>query len=550
MGSRAGSMAEVPPDRGAHVLLLETKPVRPGSRQIRGHVIGIDEPSKVLGVATHDVVAFGLDVQELRRELADGRQHPKPRLGAGRIDAHEAMAGQDVERVECVELALTADDRGRVQVDPPREDREHRQQSALGIREQSDAPLDGRPERPLPLREVDRTRAERVDDALEAARRATGSRSRVRAAASSIASGTPSRRVQISRTAARFSGVHGMLAADGIRSIDEQALGGEVCVRRRVGTGAGRESSDDVFVLGAEAQHRPARGEDLQPRAVDEQIVELGGDVLDLLEVVEHEDRGLFREVLDERVPGRPRSLEDDPGLAGDAGDDVESGTQRLEGDERHRTGSFSATSSATAMASRVLPIPPGPVSVTRRTSGRSSSVETAATSASLPISEVDVRGASAAVGCGGPRRGSGRGVHEALAQKDREVIAHQPAELARGAERAVRVRALRAQLVDHRGEPGLPLRRRSLEVEQPRARSREPELVLESRDVHPGPDQGVALPVQADEDVGLGEVGPVQLLRRVRPRAEFEHDRREAQRGDGAGARRPVRRPAPRASS
>ena len=43
----------------------------------------------------------------------------------------------------------------------------------------------------------------------------------------------------------------------------------------------------------------------------------------------------------------------------------------------------------ATAIANRVLPDPPGPVSVTSRTPGERSSVVTASASASLPISGV-----------------------------------------------------------------------------------------------------------------------------------------------------------------
>ena len=54
--------------------------------------------------------------------------------------------------------------------------------------------------------------------------------------------------------------------------------------------------------------------------------------------------------------------------------------------------------------------------------------------------------------------------------------------------------------------------------------------LVLEARDLLVGRDPAVALAVDADEDVALREVGAVQLARRMRPRAELEHHRREAQ--------------------
>ena len=78
-----------------------------------------------------------------------------------------------------------------------------------------------------------------------------------------------------------------------------------------------------------------------------------------------------------------------------------------------------------------------------------------------------------------------------------------------------------------------------------------ESELVLQSRDVHARPDPAVPLPVQADEDVGLREVGPVQLARWVRSGAELEQHRRESQGRDGTGHRATlVRRARPAWSS
>ena len=92
--------------RHADVLLFDSQPVRPGRRQIRGHVLGVDEPREVLGVAPLDLGRGRLGVQKLGRELADRREHPEPRLGAGRVDADEAVTRQHVEHVERVVLVL------------------------------------------------------------------------------------------------------------------------------------------------------------------------------------------------------------------------------------------------------------------------------------------------------------------------------------------------------------------------------------------------------------------------------------------------------------
>ena len=60
---------------------------------------------------------------------------------------------------------------------------------------------------------------------------------------------------------------------------------------------------------------------------------------------------------------------------------------------------------SATAIASRVLPMPPGPVSVTSRTPGDSSRSATAAMSPSRPINAVDVTGSERRSARGARRR-------------------------------------------------------------------------------------------------------------------------------------------------
>ena len=169
--------------------------------------------------------------------------------------------------------------------------------------------------------------------------------------------------------------------------------------------------------------------------------------------------------------------------------------------------------------------------------------------SCSRPINDVDVTGREreprrSLLDCGRRRTvGPAAGGREPLAQEQGEVVAHQAPELPRRAERAVRVGPLRLELVDHGRQPRFSVGRRCLDVQQPGDRVGQPELVLESRDVHARPDPAVPLPVQADEDVGLREVGPVQLARWVRSGAELEQHRREPQGRDGAGHRARARR-------
>ena len=76
------------------------------------------------------------------------------------------------------------------------------------------------------------------------------------------------------------------------------------------------------------------------------------------------------------------------------------------------------------------------------------------------------------------------------------------------------------------------------LDVDELRHRCRgQVVLVLEAGDLLVGGDPAVAVAVDADEDVGLGEVRAVQRAGRVRAGAELEHHRRQVEAFDrGAG--------------
>src|SRR6185437_11222296 len=90
-----------------------------------------------------------------------------------------------------------------------------------------------------------------------------------------------------------------------------------------------------------------------------------------------------------------------------------------------------------------------------------------------------------------------------------------QPLKLIRGPEFTVR------RLLPDPGhqllETGLAIGRRHLGVQQARQILRELELLLQPRDLATGRNLPVALPVKADENVALRQVGPIEISRRVR---------------------------------
>ena len=109
------------------------------------------------------------------------------------------------------------------------------------------------------------------------------------------------------------------------------------------------------------------------------------------------------------RAPGRSRSRSASASLACSTG----RRTPRRRAISR-------ASSSATASASLVLPVPPGPVSVTRRTPSRRRIASTAATSSRRPTSALDAAGSR------------GRGADSPALEGERRVVAeHRALELA-----------------------------------------------------------------------------------------------------------------------
>ena len=151
-----------------------------------------------------------------------------------------------------------------------------------------------------------------------------------------------------------------------------------------------------MLALARDAQANPARHQRVHPRTGGQQIHHERRGVDDVLVVVQHQQRRRSRKnalhAVDERLlasTAHPKGLRD-------VGDDRVRVGDRGQVDEADAVRNASSRRAATAMASRVLPTPPGPVSVSNRTSSRRSSATSDTISVSRPMREVSGAGRSA----------------------------------------------------------------------------------------------------------------------------------------------------------
>ena len=156
------------------------------------------------GVAISDGRLLAARRQPLQPELAHRLQHPEARLALDALLlAQQALVDQRGNAVEDIERPLRVDDRlGRLQRAAAGEDGQAAEEDLLLRGEQVVTPGDGVAHRLLPRRE--RRGRLRVSSGKRCSRRvssACGESILTQAAASSIASGSPSRRWQISATA-------------------------------------------------------------------------------------------------------------------------------------------------------------------------------------------------------------------------------------------------------------------------------------------------------------------------------------------------------------
>ena len=166
----------------------------------------------------------------------------------------------------------------------------------------------------------------------------SGVRTLVRVAASSMASGSPSSRAQISATAGAFSG--GQLEAGPHRlgPLDEQpdrlgpAEGLEVRGPGRVGQGQRRHHQ---LLLAPERERDPGGGQHREPGGGGEQLLDHRAGLRHLLEVVRHEQEPPVAEVVAQRLQdGAAGRLGDPQGPGQDGGDQVRVGHRGQVGEE------------------------------------------------------------------------------------------------------------------------------------------------------------------------------------------------------------------------
>ena len=240
------------------------------------------------------------------------------------------------------------------------------------------APGDRRAQGPLALRCVAGAVRQQLEPVLEPPSIACGVSTLQRAAASSIASGSPSRRRQISTTARGIVVGQGEVRFDRPGALDEQRHRREVAegldVRRDARVRSAQDRGAPAAATGNSCSPRRRSAtrlvtSDREPRARSPEARRQGRGINDLLEVVEHEQSpaspggrssGAPPAVAPRHQRRRaPAGSWSQPAAVGD----------RRQTDEDDAVGPIVDQLVATASASRVLPMPGGPVRVNRRTS-------------------------------------------------------------------------------------------------------------------------------------------------------------------------------------
>jgi len=258
----------------------------------------------VVRVEPADLVELAAFGQPLERVLADRPEHGEAGLAVGRIlltqQALVHERGESIHDPAKIEPErFSGDGFGSLERAAADERAEPRQQPLLSLVEQAVGPVDRTAQRALSRREIGRAAREQLQAALQAAphglrrqqlRPGGGKLDRERNAVEAPADLGDGGRVLGRQLEARPYGLH---------ALDEQRDGGRTAERmgivdvQVVRQGQGRHP---VFVLAADAQRRLARDEEAELRCGGEQLGHEGRRGQDLLEVVEHEQRGAAAE--------------------------------------------------------------------------------------------------------------------------------------------------------------------------------------------------------------------------------------------------------------
>ena len=367
-----------PRERGADVVVLLVEAIEP-ERLVGARELGLGRQHQLevaLGVPPAQRPRARPAPRALERVLPDRLEQPEARLAVGAVRLpDEALVderGEALEHLAEVHL-VAADGVGDLERAAAREDAEPREQGLLGRLEQVVAPVDRVAERALPRRQVVGAAGEQVEPLLEPAedrlrreqlhargRELDREREPVEAAADPGHRG----RVLVRELEARL---------DRLRPVDEELDGRRareraVAVAVRLGQ---RERRHRELALLAQAQRGLARHERGQARCGGEQLVRRASP-----------RAAPARSCRARAGPGRRRAAARSPrraagrrsprrrGRSAIAEPTMPASLTGARSTKKARPSS-AASSAAAASASRVLPVPPGPVSVTSRTSCR-----------------------------------------------------------------------------------------------------------------------------------------------------------------------------------
>ncbi len=420
----------------------------------------------------------------------------------------------------------------RLEREAGREHAEVLEHVALRIGQEAHAPLDRRLHRAVPFGHVADGRGQQRKRPFEPLRDA-GSRQHPH-----LRGGQLDRQRQALQPAADVGDIGGVVLGerevglDRPGAVDEQRDGGRlpcaIQARRRRPLGRG-EGGDLVDALAADAQHDAARHQEARERRDRVQPHEHGCGIHDLLEVVEHDEHApVFERARDalfergfavvadaERVGDRreeqlllEHALQQHE--VGSVGEEVLGGVGDL--DREAALADAARTDQAhDAVGALLQQFPHALQIVLAADRGRVR------------------RGDARDEGCRGLglRTRRARPV-EPFGQHRREIVGDLLAQLLGGLEREIGDGVVGLDPPDQLLQPFFaPVA--ALDVDELRhAPRREVVLVLEPGDLLARRDPAVAVGVDPDEHVALGEVRAVQLPRGMRPRAEFEHHRRE----------------------
>ena len=206
----------------------------------------------------------------------------------------------------------------------------------LGVIEQPDAPFDGRAQRALTFGKIDRAGTQGVEATSKPSEQCIWFQQ-----SGAGRSELDGQRQTIEAPADLHDGERVVVGqdeviADGLGSIDEQLDGwprGQPLDRHALRERGHRQRADRVLALGPKPKRGAARCENLETGAAGQELVEVGSDADDLFEVVQHEQGGRFRELLDQDVHGRACALHGHAHRGGDARQDQ---LGLSDGSERH----------------------------------------------------------------------------------------------------------------------------------------------------------------------------------------------------------------------